>query len=101
MDKRQEHDFLLSAIPRGEQNARSMRDLARYLGVDRRAVRRVVNEARIAGCIICSSDNGYFLPEDAEDVLRHYRRAMCGVNTTLAALEPERAYLEDMGVLHE
>lgn len=47
----------------GEVNALPMRELARYVGVSERQMRKIIEHERGNGALILSSDNGYFLPD--------------------------------------
>ena len=52
----------------GELQAVHMADLAQRVGVDERALRRLIYEARESGVSILSSAAGYFLPGDDLEV---------------------------------
>ena len=69
------NSMLLDIIPIGEVNAIKARDMAQILGYnDIRDVTEEIAILRKSGAIICSSSDGYFLPEDNNDIERFYRR---------------------------
>lgn len=79
---------LMSLIPDGEDNAKSMRELSRECGVSPREVRKIIENARRDGMIIASSDSGYFIPSCEEELNAFYIRTMYRINTTLDTLRP-------------
>ena len=85
----------MSVMPHGAGKARHMRDLSKYFGVDGRTLRQMIENARRDGCIICSSDDGYFIPDTDAEMAAYYRRTMCRVNTTLATLQPIKDILDE------
>ncbi|MDO4484257.1 MAG: hypothetical protein Q4C54_07460 [Clostridia bacterium] len=85
--------FIVNLIPEGEENAVSMRDLARALQTEERKVRQYVEKARADGLFICSGDAGYFLPADDADLIRYYRRHHARLKTSYRALLPLKKYL--------
>ena len=67
-------DFL-HAIPDGENNAITTRELAHLFDVHPRIVTATVARLRKMGVVLCSSGAGYFVPADDEE-LRHFVRQM-------------------------
>lgn len=67
-------DFL-RAIPDGEENAVTTRELAHLFDVHPRIVTATVARLRKMGVVLCSSGAGYFVPADDEE-LRHFVRQM-------------------------
>ena len=93
---------LMSLIPHGEENARSMHELARLCSVSCREFRKMVEVARCDGQIIASSDAGYYIPSSEYELKEYYRRTMYRVDTTLATLRPVKDIIDEiMGNLEE
>ena len=67
--------MIYELLDTGEGNARTARELAKLLGVDRRAVSSLVEQERRAGrpiCATCDSKTpGYFIPATREDMERY------------------------------
>lgn len=87
---------LMSLIPDGEENAKSMRELSRACGVSTREFRKIIETARRDGMIIASSDAGYFVPSCEEELNAFYIRTMYRVNTTLDTLRPVEEIVSDV-----
>lgn len=82
---------ILSVIPTGRENAISMREIAAVLGLDStRLVRKLINEARTDGALICSGDNGYWFPANLEEVRDSYLRSRSMALSILASLKVQR-----------
>lgn len=90
--------MVLSVIPAGRENAKPMRQVALETRTNTRIVRKVIERARIAGKLIASCDDGYFIPETMEDLLTFYRKRRRAAMTTLATLETARQLLQDYGI---
>lgn len=86
---------LLRLIPEGEEHAVSMSTLSSILGIKSRVLRSLIVEARRAGNIICSNDNGYFLPANNDELLRYYRLVTARMCTTSSCLKPVRRKLRE------
>lgn len=82
----------------GEQNAVSMDDLSRLLGLSPRACRKAVEAERLTGKLILSSERGYFLPGVGEtgraEIVRFQRRTAARVRTGQAILRSSRRVLK-------
>lgn len=87
---------LMSLIPDGEENAKSMRELSRECGVSPREIRKIVENARRDGMIIASSESGYFVPSCEEELNAFYIRTMYRVNTTLDTLRPVEEIVDEV-----
>lgn len=87
---------VLDAIPTGIENAIPMDNLSRILGVSQRETRSIILHCRIAGNVICSCDEGYYIPDSLWELSAHYRRARARINTATLALKPiERVLVEE------
>ena len=79
---------LLSLLPEGRENAIPMRVLAERLGVDDRALRAAILQAREAGEIIAGDSAGYYRPADKAELRRYYfaarKRSLSGLKSLKA-----------------
>ena len=70
--------MIYEMLGEGRQNARSSRELAEVLGIDRRGVSILVERERRAGKPICATTvsrmPGYFIPANREDMERYCRQ---------------------------
>lgn len=89
------HRALLDRIPCGEENAVSMRDLARALGEDPRQTRLRIEKARVDRNIIASTDQGYFIPETEAELREYVCRTWARIKTSYATLAPALTFLGD------
>lgn len=69
-----EKERLMSKIPTGRDNAIHARDLANLMGVDKRVLREMINNARDNGELICTGNEGVWLPENESEVRESYNR---------------------------
>lgn len=73
---------ILDYIPTGKDNAVTRAQLCSFTGLSDRAVRKLIEIARIEGAVIINKQDGagYFISEDAEDIRRqittNHHRAM-------------------------
>lgn len=77
-------DFLLT----GKKNAISMADLAHVVNIPERSLRLEILQARINGELICSCENGYFLPESVDDIRAYVISRKAFIKTASKALKP-------------
>ena len=87
-------EILLSVLPHGEQNAASTDSLLCVLGLaDSRSLRKLVARARLDGAVICSCENGYFLPENRSEIEKFYKTTRAKALSTLTILRSARVAL--------
>ena len=89
---------IYDTIPRGEENAVSMAELARRWETDERETRQLIYSARKDGELICSSVRGYFRPTSDAELLAWYRTAKSRSIGTLESLRTARRTLIEHGV---
>jgi len=77
-------DFLTE----GEKDAVSLENLSISTGLPERIVKREVLQARLRGELILSSENGYFLPSDPDEIKRYVFTRKAYLKTAHAALRP-------------
>lgn len=90
------HRAILDRIPRGSDNAISMRDLARGLGETQRQIRLRIERARIAGNVIAGTDAGIFIPATVEELREYIKRNDNRVKTSCVALAPAKRLLKEV-----
>lgn len=91
-----EHAVLLSRIPVGRDHAVHMNVLAAQFGVNARTLRAWVNQARDAGFLIASGDQGYWQPESDYDLHASNRRQRNMAISILRAAHPGRMVLKSL-----
>lgn len=86
------NEIIRKALGTGENNALSLAELEELTELTTRDVHHCIEDMRLNGAVICSSNSGYFYPE-TEDELRRYvhkehaRAATIIRNTRAAAVE--------------
>ncbi len=80
--------WLTDSIPAGRADAVSMAYLAKINRMTEREVRKAIEQARRAGILICSCENGYFMPETMQEIKAHVHRAGSRIKTGRECLEP-------------
>ena len=93
-----EWKWLTDSIPTGRRDAISMGHLARVHNLSGRKMRLAIERARRAGILICSCDNGYFMPETLEEIQEHARRMGERIKTGRACLVPFLREIRRAGV---
>lgn len=89
---------LLKLIGTGEDNSISLTNLSIMCGREPREVKHLVQQARLDGVLICSTENGYFYPQDIEDIERFYKRFRSSAITTLTVIKHARQELIKNGI---
>lgn len=84
---------LTKAIPVGRRNAIHVRNLADNLGVSERTLRIMINGARDKGELICTGDEGIWLPESEADVRESYGRQRSMALSILKSATGSRRFL--------
>ena len=86
-------------IPEGKENAISREVLARRLGLTDRQTRKLIEEARDRGVLICNDGDGtgYFLACDLGQIERQYRKDRARALSVLKRLKTMRTMLRDAG----
>ena len=93
-------EFIVSHIPYGKDHAVSRRFLCLLLGMNDRAMRKAIQDARIEGHIIINTQNGagYFRSDDPADILKQYKQNDHRAKSILVQQKHLRARLKDAGV---
>ena len=86
-------------IPEGKENAISREVLARRLGLTDRQTRKLIEEARDRGELICNDGDGegYYLACDLGQIERQYRKDRARALSVLKRLKTMRTMLRDAG----
>lgn len=72
----------------GEDQGISLSDLAAAVNIPERAVKAEILRARISGELILSSDRGYFLPADQDEIRAFVNKRRACIRTANKALRP-------------
>ena len=86
-------------IPEGKENAISREVLATRLGLTDRQTRKLIEEARDRGELICNDGDGegYYLACDLGQIERQYRKDRARALSVLKRLKTMRTMLRDAG----
>ena len=72
----------------GQEQAVSVQDLAAAVNLPERTVHREILNARLSGELILSSERGYFLPADQDEIREYVIKRKAYIKTAGAALRP-------------
>lgn len=67
-------EWVLSLVPEGEENAIHTYELQAITNLGSRELRKIVETLRRSGCVICSTNAGYFKPASIDELRRHIAR---------------------------
>ena len=86
-------------IPYGLVNAVSMTELSARTGESKRTVRKLIQQARLDGELICSTCNtdsatGYYYPLSPDEARPYYKQQQSRINTGIAAIGPISDYVK-------
>lgn len=85
---------LLDFIPHGEKNAISAAELSKLNGRSTRFNRQSVLILRKSGVPVCSTERGYYLPENDSETRAYIHSQLSRIGNGYAALRPFRALLK-------
>lgn len=90
---------ILSALPTGEPNAIPLSEIHRISGAaDERATRKIIENLRRDGVVICSSECGYYFPADVIELRRYVSREKTRAASISTTLKPAEQLLEEWEV---
>lgn len=72
----------------GQDQAISLSDLSAAINISERAVKMEILNARLKGELILSSDRGYFLPADEDEIREYVIKRKAFIKTAGKALRP-------------
>ena len=86
---------IVDLLPRGKENAISTAELLQVSGAANvRELRKMVANERKAGEIIASSNNGYFIPADLEEIEEFVHTLDSKARSIMVALQSARKLLK-------
>ena len=84
-------------IPMGRANAISLHDLCIKVGLESSEMKERIKDARIAGYVIASCNQGYFIPASDGELIAYYTAHKKRALTALVSTEPIRKMLIKRG----
>ena len=94
--KNKRQRVVLSAIGTGREQGAHLRDLHRATGFGERSVRKVIEDIRRAGVVVCNSLDGYFFPETPDELRLYVRQEERRGRTTFYTLGSARRLLQEL-----
>lgn len=88
---------IIAAVPTGEKSGVSLDSLTLIAGLSSRATRLIIEKLRRGGIVICSSENGYYYPADADELRRYVNKERCRANSVALTLESAEKLLSEWG----
>lgn len=86
---------VLSAIGTGREEGAHLRDIHRATGFGERTVRKVIEDIRRAGVVVCNSLDGYFFPDTLDELRRYIRQEERRGSSTFQTLDSARKLLQE------
>lgn len=80
--------WLTDHIPYGRADAVSAEDLSTLENMDKRELRRAVENARRDGILICGDNHGYYKPESDAEIHAYIHRVRGRIRTASVCLAP-------------
>lgn len=94
--KNKRQRVVLSAIGTGREQGAHLRDLHRTTGFGERSVRKVIEDIRRAGVVVCNSLDGYFFPETLDELRLYVRQEERRGRSTFYTLGSARQLLQEL-----
>ncbi len=94
-------EWLLSLIPDGEENAIHTYELRAITNLGSRELRKIVETLRRSGCVICSTNAGYFKPASLDELRRHITRQRRLARSVLFTLRSARQLEKELALQAE
>lgn len=89
------YQSFIKAIPYGEDNAISQKELSVIWKTSERDVRRIITIARMDGNVIAATEHGYFYPTTGSELLRYFGLASARVRTSHRCLVPVKKLIDE------
>lgn len=86
---------ILASLRTGEDNAVSLSEECQISGLDNRSTRRLIEDMRQRGQVICSSPKGYFHPANKLELRRYIQCERSRANSILRTLQAAENALAD------
>lgn len=87
-------NHILTLIPKGKNNAISMKYLAAMLHVNERETRKIITDLRMSGFVVIGDQSGYYLPTTKDEIRTYYRTVLARQRTTDLSLAAVRHKLK-------
>lgn len=87
---------ILNIVPYGKRNALTMTEISSVLGVNRREVRTLLEQARSDGNIIAGTDAGIFIPETDSELKEYVHRSQARIRTSIKNVDPAVIFLNSL-----
>lgn len=94
--KNKQQRVVLSAIGTGREQGAHLRDIHRATGFGERTVRKVIEDIRRAGVVVCNSLDGYFFPETLDELRLYVRQEERRGRSTFYTLGSARRLLQEL-----
>ena len=88
-------NYLLDAVPVGEDNAVTAAELCTQFDMKGRELRAAFETLRRRGAVICSCDHGLFKPENAAELERYIKREGKRARSVFFSLRSARKLLKE------
>lgn len=90
---------VISSLPIGKEKAISREELAWRLQIPDRSTRRIIEELRDQGIMICNDQDGkgYYIAQTTAEVERQYRRDLARAKNIMKRLRASRMLLQAAG----
>lgn len=87
---------IINALPTGELNAIPLSNIHRISGAaDERATRKIIENLRRDGVVICSSECGYYFPADVIELRQYVNKERSRAASISTTLKPAEHLLEE------
>lgn len=86
-------EMILQTIGTGEENAVHLSELVKLTQLSERDTRRVIEQLRRNGVLICSNECGYFKPNTSDELRRYVRQEQARTRSIYRRTAPARKQL--------
>lgn len=92
------YSLVLSHFRKGRENGIHLQELEKITRLDNRTLRKVIEAIRRNGVCVCSDENGYYLPANADELERYIKRVNKTARSTFFTLQTARNELEKIQI---
>ena len=92
------YSLVLSHFRKGRENGIHLQELEKITRLDNRTLRKVIESIRRSGVCVCSDENGYYLPANADELERYIKRVNKTARSTFFTLQTARNELEKIQI---
>ena len=90
------NEIILRAIGTGEEHAVHRAELVQLTGLCERDVRRVIEQLRRGGAVICSDKHGYYMPADRSELEKYVKQETARIRSINRRTAAPRRQLKKM-----